>query len=350
MRLGYRSFKSAVLAIALILPAVGCNYRLAGDPGAAQTPFQTVGGIRLTSVLETFTPESVGATGTLAAAGTPSPSPPPASATVSSVRVSPTPCTDRAAFIGDVTIRDNTLVLPGMAFVKIWRLRNTGTCIWDKSYGITFIGGERMKASSPVDLTTMVLPGSTVDLPVDMAAPSQPGSYQGFWKLIGRDGSYFGIGADAEVAFWVKIIVPAVPTPTGVLAPTLTPTTTATPMPTQEAVAAGTASLSRNMSLDLDTGEIDPPSGSDISLLEATPGALALVPTGGAQMSRYGPPPDPPPPSRCQALSLTDAPIPLSSLSVQGLVCYRTAGGLYGYLRVKNLDGGLGIEFLTWGP
>ena len=350
MRFDDRPSRGVVLAAAMMLLAAGCNFQRPGDAGADETATPAVGGTPLTPQGDTSTPASVVATSTRVAAHTTSSSSPPASSTVSSASRSPTPCTDRAAFILDVTIRDNALVFPGEAFVKIWRLQNTGTCTWDTSYAITFIGGQRMKGNTRVNLTTMVPPGSTVDLAVDMAAPDQPGSYQGFWKLIGRDGNYFGIGSDAEVAFWVKIIVPALPTPTGVIPPTLTPTASATPKATSEAVAAGFASLSLGMSLDLDTGEIDPLSGSDASLLEPTPGAPAIVPTGGAKMSRYGPPPDPPPPSRCQTLNLTGSPIPLSSLAVHGLVCYRTADGRFGYFRVNNLDGGLRIEFLTWGP
>jgi hypothetical protein len=278
------------------------------------------------------------------------PASPSASPAEPSSTVSPTPCTDLAAFVDDVTIRDNTLVIAGAAFVKVWRLENAGTCIWDSAYAAVFIGGDKMEASSPVHLTTTVPPGSTVDLAVDMVAPDQPGSYQGFWKLIGHSGEYFGIGSDADAAFWVKIVVPALPTETGVATPTLTPTATATPRATPEVAASGLASLTLDTSLDLDTGELDPESGSDASLIELPPDTPSLVPADGALMSRYGPPPDPPSPSRCQALNLTGDPIPLSSLSVQGLVCYRTTEGRLGYFRVMTLDDSLGIAFVTWGP
>ena len=39
-------------------------------------------------------------------------------------------CTYRAAFLGDVTIPDNTITAPGGAFIKTWRLRNDGNCAW----------------------------------------------------------------------------------------------------------------------------------------------------------------------------------------------------------------------------
>jgi hypothetical protein len=207
-----------------------------------------------------------------------------------------------------------------------------------------------MEASSPVHLTTTVMPGGTIDLAVDMVAPDQAGTYQGYWKLIGGGGNYFGIGSGADAAFWVKIVVPALPTETGLPPLTLTPTASATPRATPEVIASGSALLSLRSEIDLDSGELDPASGSDAALLEPTPGAPSIVPADGVQMSRYGPPPDPPPPGRCQALSLTADPIPLSSLSVQGLVCYKTTAGRLGYFRVKTLADGLGIDFVTWGP
>ncbi len=333
-----------------MLIATGCNFQpsMGSNANASITP-TLVGGMPVTQLATSKATTEVGMV-TPSASQTPTPPAPSVSPTGPTGELSPTPCADYAAFVEDVTIRDNTLVMPGTGFVKIWRLQNAGTCIWDATYTTTFIGGERMEASSPVHLTTTVIPGATVDLAVDMVAPETPGTYQGFWKLIGRGGNYFGIGSRADAAFWVKIIVPALPTETGVATPTLTPTASATPRPTPEVAASGSASLELDMSLDLDTGELDPSSGSDASLLEPTPDAPSLVPADGAQMSRYGPPPDPPTPNRCQALNLTSDPIPLSSLSVQGLVCYRTTDGRLGYLRVKTLDDGLGISFVTWGP
>jgi hypothetical protein len=347
--LGDRSRWPARLVAFLVLIATGCNFQAYVQSEAGPATSATPGGVAVIAPTETIEASPpIGTNPPLASLTfTPAPSAPLA---VPSGTLSPTPCTDFAAFVDDVTIRDNTLVVPGASFVKIWRLQNAGTCTWDPTYMAAFIGGERLEAASPVHLTTTVPPGATIDVAVDMEAPLTPGTYQGFWKLIGRAGRYFGIGSEAEAAFWVKIVVPALPTEAGAPTPTLTPTASATPKATPEVIASGPVSLTLNTSMDLDTGKIDPTSGSDASLVELTPGAPSLVPADGVQMSRYGPPPDPPSPSRCQALDLTGDPIPLSSLSVQGLVCYRTSAGRLGYFRVRSLDQGLGIEFVTWGP
>ncbi|MDX1438190.1 MAG: NBR1-Ig-like domain-containing protein, partial [Anaerolineales bacterium] len=45
-------------------------------------------------------------------------------------------CMPRAAYYGDVTIPDNTVMEPGEQFVKTWRIRNEGTCSWGPGYEI----------------------------------------------------------------------------------------------------------------------------------------------------------------------------------------------------------------------
>ena len=153
----------------------------------------------------------------------------------------PTPetaCDDQASFVDDVTIRDNTELDPGESFVKIWRLRNSGTCTWTTAYLLAFFGGRRMDAPESVPLPTQVSPGAVVDLAVEMNAPSEPGTYQGFWKLRSPEGQYFGIGPQGDQSFWIKIVVSEPdqeqPTATFTPTPTASPTavTPASPSPT----------------------------------------------------------------------------------------------------------------------
>jgi hypothetical protein len=159
---------------------------------------------------------------------------------------SPTPstCTDKAAFVDDVTIRDNSELGSGESFVKTWRLQNAGTCVWTTAYSLVFIGGTRMGAPSHVPLPTHVNPQNTVDLAVDMSAPSASGTYQGFWKLTNAQGDYFGIGPAGDQSFWVKIIVPASTSPTATLTSTISasPTTGSTTAATQTITPSPTSS------------------------------------------------------------------------------------------------------------
>ena len=114
---------------------------------------------------------------------------------------------DWAQFIADVTVPDGTTYAPGATFRKTWRLKNIGTCTWNTSYSLVFDVGERMGAPTAVNFPQSVAPGQTVDLNLDMTAPSGVGHYFGYWKLRNANGVVFGIGSTANRAFWVEIYV-----------------------------------------------------------------------------------------------------------------------------------------------
>jgi hypothetical protein len=143
-------------------------------------------------------------------------------------------CLDRAAFISDVTITDNSELFPGEMFIKVWRLENTGTCIWTSEYQLSFFGGDRMGGELDIPLVGEVAPGEQVEVSVDLVAPEQPGVYQGLWKLRNAQSAFFGIGPTGDLSFWVKIVV---------LAPLETATPTPTITPTEPAPSTGTPTL-----------------------------------------------------------------------------------------------------------
>ncbi|MDD2920757.1 MAG: NBR1-Ig-like domain-containing protein [Anaerolineales bacterium] len=113
-----------------------------------------------------------------------------------------------AQFIADVTVPDGTSYAPGAAFQKTWRLKNIGSCAWTSSdVSLIFDSGEKMNAPSSVALPTTVNPGQTVDISVNMTAPSSAGHYFGYYKFKSASGGIFGIGSTANKSFWVEIYV-----------------------------------------------------------------------------------------------------------------------------------------------
>ena len=123
-------------------------------------------------------------------------------------------CVYRAAFLGDVTIPDNTVIAPGAAFVKTWRLRNDSNCAWGRGqalHSLAFLGGNQMNASTQVEIPFSVQPGQPVDLSVPLVAPSLPGTYRNEWKLKVDNGPLIGVGADGQNALYVQIVVPEAP-------------------------------------------------------------------------------------------------------------------------------------------
>lgn len=118
---------------------------------------------------------------------------------------------DAAQFVADVSIPDGTNLAPGTTFSKTWRVKNVGACTWSTSYSAVFTSGEKMGAPAAVNLTKSVAPGQTVDITVQLTAPSNPGTFRGYWKLRNASGVIFGIGAKANDPFWVEIKVTSSP-------------------------------------------------------------------------------------------------------------------------------------------
>jgi uncharacterized repeat protein (TIGR01451 family) len=120
--------------------------------------------------------------------------------------VAATAC-DAAEFVADVTIPDGTSFAPGAAMVKTWRFKNVGTCTWSTSYAIVFYSGSKMGAPSAVNMPNSVAPGATVDVTVNMTAPSAPGHYRGNWMLRNASSVLFGVGPYGTFWFFIDIVV-----------------------------------------------------------------------------------------------------------------------------------------------
>ena len=113
------------------------------------------------------------------------------------------PCRDSAVLVEDVTVPDNAQMTPGANFTKTWRFMNSGKCNWS-GYTIAFVAGDRMETpdSAPVPQTEA---GKTVDVSVELTAPSLDGAYTGYYELKNSNGETLAIGT--ESTFWVKILI-----------------------------------------------------------------------------------------------------------------------------------------------
>lgn len=129
---------------------------------------------------------------------------PTLTATPAGILSRPKDCSDEAVLMKDVTILDGTRMKSGQSFTKTWRLKNMGTCPWDASYSLVFLAGDRMGAPDSVPLT-VTLPGETVDISVELTAPSANGSYTGVFGLRNSFGQEISIGTGNNI--WVEIVV-----------------------------------------------------------------------------------------------------------------------------------------------
>lgn len=144
----------------------------------------------------------------------------PTDTTIPTVTNTSIPC-NFAGNIIDVTYEDGTKVNPDTSFVKTWKITNYGSCTWTSGYSLIFDSGDRMDAPPAVPLTSgTVLPGSSVNVSVQLKSPSAHGTYQGNFRLKAPDGTIFGIGPSGTGYFWVLIKVPS-PTAVPLLLPDL---------------------------------------------------------------------------------------------------------------------------------
>ncbi|MBI5838927.1 MAG: hypothetical protein HZB19_02385 [Chloroflexi bacterium] len=134
---------------------------------------------------------------TMTPSPTPFASPPP---------IVPSGC-DKAAFVADITVPDGTLFAPGAAFSKTWRLKNVGSCAWTTDYKAIFYSGGQMNAPTAINLPAQIAPGQSVDLTINMTAPTTSGLYRGNWVLSNPAGALFGISSNADMPFWLQINV-----------------------------------------------------------------------------------------------------------------------------------------------
>ncbi len=116
------------------------------------------------------------------------------------------PC-DWVQFVRDISVSDGSLMAPGQAFSKTWRLRNIGSCAWTRNYSLVFVSGDRMQARSAYALPRTVQPGDSLDVTVDFIAPTGGGNYRGYWMLSNASGRTFGFGPNAQTPFWVDVTV-----------------------------------------------------------------------------------------------------------------------------------------------
>lgn len=110
-----------------------------------------------------------------------------------------TACTNDLDFVEDVTIPDGSEVEAAAAFVKTWRVRNSGTCTWNSNYRFvqtdwegnffSMAGGQRFIAAP------QTAPGMTVDISVTLipSPESTAGeTYRSVFQMQAPNGTLFG--------------------------------------------------------------------------------------------------------------------------------------------------------------
>jgi hypothetical protein len=120
------------------------------------------------------------------------------------VQVSATPVLCDSLALGnpvDVNIPDGSQMTPGQEFVKTWKVRNNGSCVWGDGYGLVYAGYADKMSGQPEPLGTVVEIGQEVEVSVNFKAPAKAGEYLSAWQMANSKGIPFG------PAIFVKILV-----------------------------------------------------------------------------------------------------------------------------------------------
>ena len=147
-------------------------------------------------------------------------------------------------FVKDVSVHDGTEFAPNTRFVKIWRLRNSGTLPWPHHTQLVYVGGDQLGTTDNVTLQVRPIPshvvhqvgnrdaskksnqsqqsrikammgivslvglvglvgwlqvgeeglgeGEEIEVAVELSAPERPGRYVSHWRLLAPGGPKFG--------------------------------------------------------------------------------------------------------------------------------------------------------------
>ncbi len=332
----------------LLCGLVGCNLpgsSLATSPtGSPPAQYETVAVmLSETAAVSTASPIASQPASTVTPPAPPSATPTPPTAENPTLNPSPTALCDLAGagIPIDVTIPDDSHMQPGESFVKTWRLVNLGECTWTRNYTVTWFSGDNLGVRNEEPFNNEVAPGSSIDLSIDMVAPTKAGVYQSNWKLSNARGDLFGIGPGGGAPFWVRIQVEAVATQTATVVP-------ATATPTPQVSSLGSASLKPNDGIDIDSGQVG--SGDQIDfLLEGDTTQLILSPVNNAKVTLHGG--AAPDLDACQASDLSAQPILLGADLEGSYFCVQTSRGLPGRMQISafNLsEPSISLVFTVW--
>jgi hypothetical protein len=180
-------FASTLLTLTLLTSCAGVSTEptpTAVDIGAIQTAAVQTVIAEVTQTASAFTPPPTAteaATATSEPTQTPTPNGP----------ATPIPC-DNLEFVSDSSVPDGTQMTAGQEFVKTWKVKNVGTCTWTTGYNLINADyGEPMSGKTTA-LTAEVLPNAEAEISITLKAPSQPGTYSGYWRMANNNGFPFG--------------------------------------------------------------------------------------------------------------------------------------------------------------
>lgn len=165
-----RFFPRPFLILLLIL-----SFAVACSPEPTPTPFRPPTSIPPTQIPSTTTPLPAAPTFAPTITATPDEG----------------PCTNELTFLDDLTVEDGATFAPGASIDKQWLVQNDGTCDWDATYKLKWVGGYTLGVAEEQPLFPAAA-GVQVTLRIVFTAPTEPGTYQTTWQALDPEGNLFG--------------------------------------------------------------------------------------------------------------------------------------------------------------
>jgi len=315
-----RSRSKALLAILLtasLISLASCNFPPPVSPQEQQG----------TAAAETVSAEltQIGRVSpTLPSTNTPVP---PAATDTPLVTSTPVPsatavCDDSSQFISDVTIPDNTAMKPGESFTKTWRLRNSGNCDWTTAFDAVFTDGSSMGGPAAQPLAGIVPANGTVDISMNLTAPSTNGVFRGNYRMRNAQDELFG------TLFYVQIIVGPTPTPTVVVYRT------------------GKLVIDNGSSIDFDGGTSTGDPKRDLLVKYVSDTERYLGPKNGALIKKMSGVPSE---KDCKNATLQSGEVSFDDFGTNSYFCYKTSEGRYGRFQVEKIEAdSVTFDYRTW--
>jgi uncharacterized protein affecting Mg2+/Co2+ transport len=102
---------------------------------------------------------------------------------------------NKAVFVQDVTIPDNTLLAYDQTFKKTWKIQNTGSCTWTGKYYASMVSDDPndpvIHGEGAVPVNVNVAPGAIWQYSANLVAPKAAGTYTQYWNMVDDTGTPF---------------------------------------------------------------------------------------------------------------------------------------------------------------
>ncbi|KAF9545890.1 hypothetical protein EC957_010394 [Mortierella hygrophila] len=100
-------------------------------------------------------------------------------------------------FVKDITLKDGSAMQSNAIFMKVWEMSNSGPEVWPEGTVLQFVGGDRMfteeeDVKNPEIKVSQAGVGEYVCISATLKAPSIPGRYISYWRLVSPSGERFG--------------------------------------------------------------------------------------------------------------------------------------------------------------